>query len=328
MTAIPTTTTVTETISSYAPRFFESQAITFRRVEDFEELQTDTRRLYYNTEYEDIENICNNIQIRQSDGFWFQFRAEYIYYKAYLVDEDSNIVSDITSDIVAISSLELSDNMKQYECVLDLTGITGYHSIRIIFDGDYGKPIYNFQSQWFDIETSFENALLIEWSNAGSLSTNNDGIIWSGATQKMWINSRLSDYVPGLDASVYVTSTGKQITTQATPFKSKKWEVKKIPAYIVEIINLARSKAYFYINEERYSAVENLDTERLSGISEYPFEMTVRLIETAQGNGYEDYTEDQEATGILPEVVDGYSLINDSDFSIINDDEDLNKLTN
>ena len=63
MTTIPTTSTPSITaITAFEPRFPESQAITFRRIEDSTELQTDTRRGYYELEYENImHNALNNI---------------------------------------------------------------------------------------------------------------------------------------------------------------------------------------------------------------------------------------------------------------------------
>lgn len=286
-------------------RIPKSNPIPFIRVEDYVLLQTDSTRLMYALQYENITTSCFFTQILKSEGLWLQYRTNSLNAKAFIVDTSAN-ETEITSSISPLTSPgDLTDNRTQYELELDLsTYAVGKYYIRLEFIHDPNRNQAIYQSEWFDVQTSFTNALQIGCSNNSDLATNNDGIIWNDRIPTVWIDSRLSDTVPLIEKTIITTSTGKQLTTYSSIGKGKIWQVKSISAYMVEMLNIWMGKHFFYINGEWYNSEDTFETERLGDTTEYPFEITLRLIEDVQGNGYEDYSEDQAIDGTPPIVAD------------------------
>jgi len=287
-------------------RIPQSNVIPFTRVEDYVLLQTDTTRLMFDKQYESITTSCFFTQIRIEDDLWLQFRTNSLNFTAFMVPI-AGIASEteITSSITAITAPgDLTDGRKQYELELNLTPFLGKYYIRLEFNHDPNRNQAIYQSEWFDVQASFENSLQIGWSNNSDLQTYSDGIIWNDRIPYIWISSRLSDTMPGIIKNVIETSTGKELTTSSTPKKMKKWQVHPLSAYMVEILNIALSKHFFYINGEWYNTSETFETERLGDTTQYPFELNMTIVEDVQGNGYEDYTEDQPISGTPPIVAD------------------------
>jgi hypothetical protein len=285
-------------------RFPKTNPIPFIRVEEYVLLQTDTTRLMYDLQYESITTSCYFTKFRISDGLWLQYKTNSLNAQAFMVAENGT-ETEITSSIVALTSPgDLTEGRKQYELELNLSPFLGRYYIRFEFNHDPNRNQAIYQSEWFDVQASFDNSLQIGCSNNSDLQTYNDGIIWNDRVPYIWIHSRLSDIKPAVIKSVITTSTGKELTTSSTPKKIKKWQVEWVPAYMVEILNIWLSKHFFYINGEWYNTSDTFETERLGDTTKYPFELNLTLVEDVQGNGYEDYTEDQPIDGTPPVVAD------------------------
>lgn len=279
-------------------RFSKSNFVEFKRLEDSTLLQSDTTRFSSDFVYNNVINTCYFTKILQSENAWFQFRTNYSNYSAYIISE-LGVEVNITSSIA--KGLGLSNERFQYECYVNLASYLGYFKFKVVFDADIDKPIATYESEWFEIATSFENHLQIEWKNA-TFNPYDDGIIWGGTTQKIWVDSTLIDYIPGVEKSVLTTSNYKLITTQAQPTKSKKWKIELAPDYLYEILNNALQHDYFLINGVRLNSEETFEIERQGDTTLYPCEISLRVVEDAQGNAYEDYSEDQAITGTLPTI--------------------------
>lgn len=277
-------------------RFFKSNSIDFIRLEDYElYLQSDTTRLYYDFVYPSIENSCYFTKIKQSDGLWFQFRSSYENITGVLVDEDGN-ETDISDKIINIA--ELTDDRAQYEVNYITLPATGLFYFKISFV-DAIKPLATFQSEWFEVQESFSDSIQIAWK-MDSYETYPDGVIWSVA-QKIWLEGRISDIIAALEKSNYETANNSLLTTRAVPKKMKILELELIPAYIIERLNIIFGHNEFYINEVRFNSDEGIEeSERQGDISLYPLKMNLRLVADAQGNIYEDYTEDKPLIGDPP----------------------------
>jgi hypothetical protein len=302
-------------------RFFNSNSLKAVRLENYDLLQSDTTRLNLDFDYPSLENPCYYTKILQSDDLWLQFRTDYETITAYIVDEDETEV-EITTSIA--DGAELTDNRKQYELSLDLSAYSGYYYIRFDFNQDEDKPVATYQTEWFEVDTAFADHLKIEWKN-GSYSPYDDGVIYSD-TQKIWIKSRISDDVVGAEKTTFISENYKLLTTQSQPIKSKIWMVELIPDWIVEKLNIAMQHDYFYINSVRYNSDDSFeDTERQGDTRLYPASVTLRIVEDANGNAYEDYSEDQEITGDLPVIESGSFLINATDKILINATDELLK---
>jgi len=285
-------------------RFPKTNIVPFIRLEDTTLLQTDTTRLHYTKEYQSINTTCYFTKIKQSEGLWLQYRTNSLDHKAYIIDEQEN-ETEITSSITPLTSPgDLTDNRIQYELELNLAPYDGNYCLRFdfIYDPLRNEAIY--QSEWFTIADSFENCLQIGCSNNSDLATYNDGIIWSDRIPTIWVESRLSDVFPIIEKSVITTSTGKELTTYSNVSKGKIWQVAPLSDYMIELLNIWLGKHFFYINGEWYNSTETFDTERLGDTTDYPFDIQLTLVEDVQGNGYEDYSEDQPIDGTPPVVPD------------------------
>lgn len=276
-------------------RFFESNSINVRRVQDFtEQLQSDNTRLYYDFDYTSVSNSCYFTKILKTDNLWLQFRSSTETYQAYLIDTDG-VQVDINSSISP--GITLDNGTKQYELALDLSSYSGKYYITFEFEsldsGVYNRN--NFQSEWFDIITDTTDHLKIEWKNNG-FQPYNDGVIWS-QTQKIWVESTIVDYVPIIQKTVFTTENNKLITTRAVPFKQKKWQLELIPDYLLEKLNIAMGHDYFYINSIRYNSEETFDNERQGDTRLYSSSIVLQLVEDQNSIGYEDYSDDPELIG-------------------------------
>jgi hypothetical protein len=296
-------------------RFTKSNALQVVRLEDYNKLQTDNTRLYFDLDYNTVENKCGFVKyLSTDDPIIMQYRTNYLSVQCSLfkyVDEDTTTETDITSSINTNFS-DYGDGRKQHQLSYSPSALDGRYYIKYTFDQDEGKRIATFQTQWFEVASSYDYHLKIEWNNSGDIPTNEDGYIWGDVNQFMWLDSSVSRYIPIKDVTIIETATGKNIPTQSTIGKGRIWEVEPVPPYLVETINIALGKSKFYVNGERYTTEDAIETERLGDLNEYPFEITLRLVEDVQGNGYEDYTEDQELDGEIVPVTDSYLLINDS----------------
>jgi len=264
--------------------------------------------------YNNVISTCYFTKILQSSNCWFQFRTNYSNYSAYIISE-LGVEVDISSSIA--KGLGLSNERYQYECYLNLAPYLGYYKFKVVFDSDNDKPIATYESEWFEIGTAFENHLQIKWKNA-TFNPYDDGIIWGGTMQEIWVDSTLIDYIPGVEKSVFTTSNYKLITTQSQPTKSKKWRIELAPDYLYELLNIALQHDYFYINSVRFNNEETFEIERQGDTTLYPCEINMRVVEDTQGNAYEDYSIDQPITGVLPVILPSNILINATDNILIN----------
>jgi hypothetical protein len=280
-------------------RFSNSNSLRVIRLQDYDLDQSDTTRLYYDFVYTSISNNCYFNKIKKSNGIWVQFSTSYDNISAYIVDENYN-KTDVSAFIT--QGVGLTNDRYQYQLTVDLSAYSGYYCLMFDFI-DYNKPLANYQSEWFEIADSFDDCLKIEWKN-GSFNPYNDGIIWGGSTQCVYIESHLVDFIPGIDKTVFKTENNKLLTTQANPIKSKKWVIELIPDYIVEMINLALAHDYFYINGVRYNSEEVLEAERQGETRLYSSNMVLTQVEDVLGNAYEDYINDIELTGAIPVIAD------------------------
>jgi len=291
-------------------RFFESNSLKFKRLEDYTSLQNDETRLYFDQLHPGIVRENYFQKHLNTDSLWLQFRTDYDIstVTASLVKDDGTI-TDITSSIVLISTLDTG--LGQYELVYDTTSLSGTYYLKFLFNQAL-LPLATFQSEWFEVDTAFDYCLKVEW--LGESETYPDGIIWSTVTQKLWVYGRLFSSYFGAKSTVYENASYSLTTLKSQPIKFKKWEIEKIPDWIAEKINIALSHSNFTINNVRYASEERLpESDQIEGgLSLYSYEMKLRQV------SYEDYTTDVQLTGTAPVFADTYLLTNDTDFYLIN----------
>ena len=288
-------------------RFSETNVTSFINLNDTTLLQTDTTRLHFTKQYESIDTQCYLTKLKQSEGLPLQYRANSLDHKAYIVNIVNGVENrtEITTSIVPLTSPgDLSDNRIQYELELNLAPYTGTYCLIFDFIYDPLRNAASFQSEWFNVQSEFENCLQIGCSNNSDLATYSDGIIWNDRIPTMWLHSRLVRTFPIMEKSIVITSTGKEITTWARVGKGKIWEVEPISEFMMSKLNIWLGKHFFYINGEWLNSEETFETEMLGDINLYPFELNMTLVEDVQGNGYEDYSEDQPISGTPPVIPD------------------------
>lgn len=285
-------------------RYPKANSLRVIRLEDYDLLQSDDTRLYYDFNYQTLVNDCYFTKILYTDNIWLQFRTDYQNVSAYLIAKDTGAEVNITSSISP--GITNPNGTIQHELALSTLALSGYYYIRFDFDQDRNNPIATYQTEWFEIITDTTDLLNIKWYNS-DFNTYNDGIIWS-QPQSIWVSSRISDLLVGVENSQFTTENGKLKTTQARPIKSKKWELELVPDYVLELFNLYMQTGKFYINEVRYNAESSFEEqERLGDTRLYPLVVTLRMVEDHLGIGYEDYTDDAELTGTLPNLP-GYAI--------------------
>lgn len=291
-------------------RFFKSSSIEFIDLYYYDNLQSDQTRLYYDTVYQNIYNDCYFVKKDKSRPLIFQFRTDYKNFTFKLVNE-SGFEYDITNAVQQVKEFDDGSDIIQYKLnrLVDQQS-SGYYYITGYFE-DQGKPIGNFQSQWFELQESYENCLLIE-CNQGQYGTNNDGIVWDDDNEYMWVDSRIARYVAGGESATFRSSNGKLITSKFTPIKSKIWECELIPDIQLEKINLWRGKSFFWINEVQYNSEEIPESEAQGDTRLYPLSYQLELVQDAIGYAYEDYTSDNEMKGDIPPVPIRVLAINDT----------------
>jgi len=280
-------------------RFPKANSLRVICLEDYDELQSDDTRLYYDFDYLSLTNDCYFTKFSQDGNIWVQFRTDYANFNVYLIDYLTATEIDITSSVA--SGSVVANGTTQYELYFLTAAYSSYYYIRFDFDSDADKPVKTFRSEWFEVVTSTTDLLKFEWINS-DFATYNDGIIWS-QNQSIWINARISDLVVGVEKSVFTTENNKLKTTQAKPIKSKILEIELVPDYVLELLNIYCSMGKFYVNNVRYNiegAIENADRQGDTRL--YPIAMTLRMLTDHNGIGYEDYTDDAELTGDLPVI--------------------------
>lgn len=284
-------------------RFSESNSIPTRRLEDNLLLQSATTRLSPDFVYPNVTNPCYFLKTLQSDGKWHQWRTNYLNYQVLLIN-DVGVEVDVSSNVA--QGLEFEEDVFQYELYLDLTAYEGYYKLKFLFDKDAFKPIATYETEWFEIVTSVDSSYLkFEWMN-GDFYPYDDGIIWAGITQKIYLSGSDVDYMPGMEKSVTTMSNGKMKTTYAQIIDSVNVKIELAPDYIYRLLNRAIGHDYFYINSVRYNSEETFEIERQGDTRLYPSEIVLRVVEDAQGNATEDYSVNQPITGILPVIALNY----------------------
>lgn len=301
-------------------RFPQSNSLKFVRLEKYATLpESDNTRLYYDFNYTSISNSCYFLKVRKADDLWVQYRTNYSGVRAYIVDTDG-IETDIGAFIV--QGIELTEGRFQYELNLDLATYEGKYCLKFYFDQDGGKPVATFQSEWFEVSASFQNCLVVEYRN-GESKPYNDGMVWGSTPQRLIIESRISDYIPAVQKSVFMTENYKQVTTQSQPTKVKKWELELLPDYLLEKLNIAMQKQYFLINGVRYNAEGTFESERQGDTRLYSATIDLNVVEDETGLAYEDYSQDDEITGDMPPETTDRLLINTTDYLLITDTDYL-----
>jgi len=301
-------------------RFFESNSLKFKRLEDYTSLQNDNTRLYYDQLHPGIVKENYSQKHLNTDPLWLQFRTDYdiTTVTLTLIKYDGTEV-DLTSSIVLIATLETG--LKQYEIVYDTTSLSGEYYLLFEFEQAL-YPLATYQSEWFEVDTEFPYHLKIEW--LGESETYPDGLIWSTVTQKIWIYGRLFSSYFGAKSTVYEDSSYSLTTLKSQPIKFKKWEIEKIPDWIVEKINIALSHSTFKINGIQYASEERLpESEPIeNGLSLYSYEMKLRQVD------YEDYSTDTELTGTAPVFADDDLIFDNEDTLMDIDGTDTIKINN
>ena len=277
-------------------RFPRANSLKVIDMNDYNKLQSDDTRLYYDFNYTNLSNDCYFTKILQSDNLWLQFRTDVDSYNAYIYDTSGNSTNINTS---IADGATVGNGTTQYELSLDLASYSGKYYLYFEFENfENGKYYrYTFRSNWFEVITDTTGLLKIEWSNIG-FGTYNDGIIWAD-TQKIWVESRISDLVPGIEKTTFVTENYKLLNTQAQPIKSKRWQTELLPDYLIELLNIALSMGKFYINGIRYNSDSTFeDTERQGDTRLYPIQIVLRMLEDQNGLPYEYYEDDAVLTGV------------------------------
>jgi len=296
-------------------RFFESNSLKFKRLEDYTSLQNDQTRLYYDQLHIEIRTENYFQKIAHGEPLWFQFRTDYdpSTITVSLVKDDGTTTS-LTSSLVTTATLDTG--LTQHELSFSVDSLTGNYYILITFSQAL-LPLATFQSEWFEVAATFDDHLLIEW--IGQSETYPDGMIWDAETQKLWIYARLFTSYFGAKATVWEDSSYSLSLLKKQPLKFKKLEIDKVPDYIAEKLNIAFSHKPFYINNVEYVVEEGLqESEPIEGgLSLYHYEMKLRQV------NYEDYTTDVQLTGTAPVFDDAFLLINDTDLLSINDNDEL-----
>ena len=299
-------------------RFPESNSISFWCLQDQSLPQSDKTRGNFDFDYPSIENPCEFINHDIDTPFWFQFRSDIESFTAYIINE-SGTQTDVISFIT--DGVENANNTTQYELYQELSAYdAGYYYYFITFtyedeSGTYRKLEY--QSEWFNIN-SFDNSYVeLKWRN-GDFNPYNDGIVWSGTFQSIFIEGRLLSYTPISEKSVYVTENGKLKTTQVQLGKGKLLETELLPDFVNEKLNIIFGHDYYYFNDIRYNNEEVSEGERQGDTRLYSYIILLRFVEDQNGIAYEDYTDDPELTGEVTVVESGEILINDTDSLLIN----------
>ena len=285
-------------------RIFENTPLRFARNQDITKPQTERNRLRRNYTYTNKLPFNYSLEFDKSDQLLLQYRTDYDNVSIKMRHSSGTIVVGNTStSLIKIYNDET--DRKQYEVTFDLSGLDGCYEV-LISAIDSGKPISDWTSEPIFICNS--ELPYIEWIGSESL---NDPFIWSSTRARIRVKSMLKDKANESDKTTFTDTDGNEVTTYALPINARVLKVRLVPEWVLDTLNLAIQHDEFYINNVQFSAKGVFEFDDTKG-DMYPLKLTVMQ------NNFWNFTEDEQLDGELAPIVNGFKMINDTDYTLIN----------
>lgn len=253
-------------------------------------------------------------KIQQSDSVWFQVLTDFTDFQLYLVECATGTSTDIRSTLnykTTVNGLDL------YECIVNVTALSGKYYIDLR-SYQAGQPYIQFLSETFQVAVEWENTLLIKWYGN---STVNDGMYWDKYAY-LRVEGKITKTDYKSNKNTYDDSNYELITLRDNPNLSYRLDIRTIPNWIAEKINLAIGHDEFWCNDLLLNTSEALELENFNNTTLFKGQLMMRQVV------YENYNNLEELEGNAPVFVSEYLKISDTDYLLISDTGDRLKINN
>lgn len=286
-------------------------------------LNTFDTRLFPHIEFQDRSVIEYHPKIEQEDDTWVQFKTSFEDFNINLVDPSDFSKTVISYSAPIYSYDEDGTTINVYNTDIDLSSVTGCYYIEFELFADGLRT--RFWSETFNVQEEHPNTSVCKWGGNSSIQ---DGMRWASVAyevdryQQIRIDARIIEPLYDAVKSNYDDSDMESTTLKDEPTATHTLDIKEIPFYLHEKINLGLGHDEFYVNDVLYNIDEGFELisfkEQLMRSGSIP----LRKVEYENPNNYEDL---EGETFTLPQ---GYLLINDTDYLIINAAGDKLKINN
>jgi len=252
-------------------------------------------------------------KFEQGDSVWFQVLTDYTDFQLYLVNCATGNSTNIRSTLDYKTQV---NGLSLYECIVNISALSGKYYIDLRGYAP-GLPYIQFLSETFNVAVEWENTLLMKWQGNTNM---NDGMYWD-----KFANLRVEGKIVKTDyktnKNTYDDSNYELITLRDNPNLSYRLDVRLIPNWIAEKINLAVGHDEFWCNDLLLNTSEALELENFNGSTLFKGQLMMRQVV------YENYKNLEELEGTPPVFVDEFLMISDTDYLLINATDKL-KLNN
>lgn len=217
-------------------------------------------RLYPHVEFQDRDIVPYCQKVQQNDSLWFQFRTSFDDFNINLVDSDFNKTSLSAGSPIYSYEIEDGTTVYIYNCDIPVSSLTGIYYVEMYFNTENKRTV--FWSEQFDVQAEHENTLLLKF---GGNSGTSDGFRWASVPleidryQYLRIEARMIEGIPDDQKSTYDDSDIELTTLDSNPIRIDTLDIKLIPYYLHEKINLALGHDEFYVNDELYNLDESFE---------------------------------------------------------------------
>jgi len=250
---------------------------------------------------------------QQGDSVWFQVLTDYTDFQLFIVNCATGVSTDIRSTLDYKTTI---NGLSLYECIVNVTSLSGVYYLDLR-GYQYATPYIQFLSEKFHVKTEWENTLLIKWQGN---TTMNDGMYWD-----KFANLRVEGKITKTDyksnKNTYDDSNYELITLRDNPNLSYRLDIRLIPNWIAEKINLAVGHDEFWCNDLLLNTSEVLELENFNNTTLFKGQLMMRRVV------YENYMNLEELEGTAPVFTTEYLMISDTDYLLIGGTDKL-KLNN
>jgi len=276
-------------------------------------------RLFNDLTFEDREYLPYWQKLEKTDDLFFQFRTSYSTFNINLVNKSTYAKTSLTATPIYNYELDDGTPIVVYNCDVTLTGLDGCYYVELEL-ATGGLPEVTFWSEPFKVAEEWENTLLIKF---GGNSTISDGFRWASTQytidryQYLRIEARIIEGIPGTQKDTYDDSDIELTTLNANPIEIDTLDIKLIPYYLHEKINLALGHDEFWVNDLLYNIDEDFELTSFKQMLMRTGNIQLRRVDYENYNNYVDL----EGTPLV--LPTSYFLINDTDYMLINTTDKL-----
>jgi len=201
--------------------------------------------------------------VKKDDLFWIQWQSEFTNHTIELIQPNGT-----TIDISSGQQSTTSGTVTYIEKDLDFSSLSGLYYIKITtLDTLRNERV--FISEWFNVKEEHEYTSLVEWENTNSKYGYQDGLLWTGKTQKMRVDGEIMDFNTGSDRENLEDSNSRLVTLTGYPQEINNFELYKAHKPIIERLNIGINHRTFIINDVEMNKEGGFEVEVYKGSNLY-----------------------------------------------------------